>query len=69
MSVVAVVEGLAWLISIGLAAWMLQDMVRVARRHDGQALVDAPDPLEEFPADLSAAPSASTDGRDAGVSS
>ena len=63
MNVVAVVEGLAWLISIALAAWMLQDMVRVARHHDGQALVDAPDPLEE--PDLASA----VDGPDAGRSS
>ena len=47
MNVVAVVEGLAWLISAALAVWMVLDMVRVARRHGGQALVDAPDPLEE----------------------
>jgi hypothetical protein len=51
MSIVAVVEGLAWLISAVLAGWMVVDMVRVARGHDGQALVDAPDPLEEIPAD------------------
>jgi hypothetical protein len=51
MSAVAVVEGLAWLISAVLAGWMLQDLVRVARRNDAQALVDAPDPLEESPAE------------------
>jgi hypothetical protein len=61
MSVVAVVEGLAWLISIGLAAWMVLDLVRVARRNDEQALVDAPDPLEELPDDLAPAPPAGQD--------
>jgi hypothetical protein len=65
MNVVSVVEGLAWLISIVLAAWMLQDMVRVARHHDGQALVDAPDPLEE--PELSPAPA--VDAPDPGRSS
>ena len=57
MNAVAVVEGLAWLISAVLAGWMLQDMVRVARRNDAQALVDAPDPLEEAPADPAPTPS------------
>ena len=47
MSVVAVVETLAWVISIALAGWMLLDMTRVARRHDEASLINAADPLEE----------------------
>lgn len=57
MSVVSVIEDLAWLISAGLAGWMVVDMARTARNNDEQALVDAPDPLDEFPADVSSAPS------------
>lgn len=59
MSVVEVIEGLAWLISAGLACWMVVDMVRTARTNDEQALVDAPDPLDEFPADPAPAPASS----------
>ncbi|TCK21787.1 hypothetical protein [Pseudonocardia endophytica] len=47
MSVVGIVELLAWLISAAIAIWMAQDMIRVARGHDEASLVNAPDPLEE----------------------
>lgn len=47
MSVVGIVELLAWLLSAAIAIWMAQDMIRVARKHDEASLVNAPDPLEE----------------------
>lgn len=47
MSVVAVVEMIAWLLSAAIAIWMAQDMFRVSRSHDEASLVNAPDPLEE----------------------
>lgn len=47
MSIVGVVELLAWLASAAIAIWMAQDVVRVGRTHDEASLVNAPDPLEE----------------------
>ncbi len=47
MSAVAIVETLAWLLSAAIAIWIVQDMIRVGRRHDEASLVNAPDPLEE----------------------
>ena len=70
MNVVSVIEGLAWLISAALAGWMVVDMVRTARSNDEQALVDAPDPLDEFPADpATASVSSPGDGTDTGRAS
>lgn len=69
MSIVAVVEGLAWLISIVLAGWMVLDMVRVARRNDERALVDAPDPLDEVPAGVSPGPASGAGAPDDGRAS
>lgn len=47
MTIVGVVELIAWLLSAAIAIWMAQDMIRVSRGHDEASLVNAPDPLEE----------------------
>ncbi len=47
MSIVGVVEALAWVLSAVIAIWMAQDVIRVARTHDEASLINAPDPLEE----------------------
>jgi hypothetical protein len=49
VSSVAVVELVAWVLSALIAAWLLVDMVRVARTHDEATLVNAPDPLDGPP--------------------
>lgn len=47
MSVVGVAEMIAWVLSALIAVWIVQDLVRVNRRHDEASLVNAPDPLAE----------------------
>lgn len=47
MSVVALVELLAWAISALLAGWMVVDLVRVRRHHGEAALIDSADTLDE----------------------
>lgn len=47
MSVVGIVELVAWVLSAGIVIWIIQDMIGVSRRHDEASLVDAPDPLAE----------------------
>ena len=47
MSAAGAIEALAWLISAAIVIWIVQDMIRVSRRHDEASLVNAPDPLEE----------------------
>lgn len=47
MSIVAVVELLAWAISAVLAGWMVRDMVRVRREHGEASLIDTADPLDD----------------------
>ena len=47
MSTVGIAELIAWVLSALIAAWILQDMVRVNRTHDEASLVNAPDPLAD----------------------
>ncbi|MBC3193380.1 hypothetical protein H7X46_20165 [Pseudonocardia sp. C8] len=64
MSVVAIIETIAWLLSAVIAAWIVLDVVRVGRRYDEATLVNAPDPLEGGPADTGAVAAATPPGGD-----
>jgi hypothetical protein len=48
MSFVQVLEYLAWLISAGLAAWMLYDAVKVSREYDEEFLTTSVEGTDEL---------------------
>jgi hypothetical protein len=46
--IVTIAEYLAWIISAGLAVWMLQDAIRVGREHDEEFLTTSVEGTDEL---------------------
>jgi hypothetical protein len=46
MTIAGGLELVAWILSAVIAGWLVFDMARVARTHDEQLLINAPEPID-----------------------
>lgn len=64
MSTASILNLLAWVLSAVIAAWLIYDVVRVARTHDEKDLINAAEMFDDLDPQAAAAPAGSPSKED-----